>query len=110
MEQVKAERAIDLADAQYAMAIKRTDLESALGQALAARENSNRKLAELQKRQSEMQTASMVNWSAKLAKFKDGDIDLKPVYMAEPIETAPTPKSLPSDDDVQIIRTINNLD
>ena len=53
------------------MALRRTDLASALSQAMAARENSSRKLAELQKRQEELQTASMVDWSDKLAMFRD---------------------------------------
>jgi hypothetical protein len=37
---------------------------------MAAREESNRKLAELQKKQVALQTASIVNWSEKLAIFK----------------------------------------
>ncbi len=52
------------------MAMKRTDLARALAQAMAAREDSNLKLAELQKRQNELHTASMVNWSNKLARFR----------------------------------------
>ena len=70
IQQVKAERVIDMADEQNAMALKRTDLASALAQAMAAREDSNRKLTELQKRQAELQTASLVNWSNKLAMFR----------------------------------------
>ena len=52
------------------MAIKRTDLASALDQAMAAREESNRKLKQLQEKQAALQTASIVNWSDKLAMFK----------------------------------------
>jgi hypothetical protein len=70
IQQVKAERVVASAGEHNAMAIKRTDLASALAQAMAAREDSNLKLAELQKRQSELHTASMVNWSNKLAKFR----------------------------------------
>ncbi len=81
VEQVKAERAIDTAGTQFAMAIKRTDLDSALGEAMAARENSNRKLAELQKKQEELQKASLVNWSAKLAVVKNDVLDFEPVQM-----------------------------
>ncbi|MHC4359259.1 MAG: coiled-coil domain-containing protein [Planctomycetota bacterium] len=76
VQQVEAERVIDIAGEQNAMAIKRTDLASALAQATAAREDSSRKLAELQKRQAELQTASMVNWSDKLAMFRDANIEV----------------------------------
>ena len=76
VQQVKAERVIDMAGEQNVMAVKRTDLASALAQATAAREDSNRKLVELQKRQIELQTASMVNWSDKLAKFRDASLDV----------------------------------
>ncbi|MHC5061554.1 MAG: hypothetical protein ACYTFK_10790 [Planctomycetota bacterium] len=71
IQQVKAERTIAGADEQYAMAIKRTDLASALAQARAAREETDIKLAELKKRQAELQIASKRNWSAKLAMFKN---------------------------------------
>ena len=69
---------------QNEMAVKRTDLASALTQATAAREDSNRKLAELQKRQTELQTASLVNWSEKLAMFKNDSIEFKAVEMDIP--------------------------
>ena len=76
VQQVKAERVIDMAGEQNVKAIKRTDLAGALAQATAAREDSNRKLAALHKRQAELQTASMVNWSDKLAMFRDGNIEV----------------------------------
>jgi hypothetical protein len=76
VQQVEAERVIDIAGEQNAMAIKRTDLASALAQATAAREDSSRKLAELQKRQAELQTASMINWSDKLAMFRNANIEV----------------------------------
>ena len=76
IQQVKAERVIDMAGEQNVMAVKRTDLASALAQATAAREDSNRKLSELQKRQAELQMASMVNWSDKLAMFRAANIDV----------------------------------
>ena len=75
IQQVKAERVIDMAQDHNVMAVKRTDLASALSQAMVAREDSSRKLAELKKQQTELQTASMANWSSKLAMFKNGDID-----------------------------------
>jgi hypothetical protein len=86
VEQVKAERAINSADARYAVAMERTDLESALAQAVTAREESKRKLAELQKRQAELQTASMANWSAKLAIVKDVDLDFDSLQMTVPAD------------------------
>jgi 5-keto 4-deoxyuronate isomerase len=70
IQQVKAERVIVSAVHHNEMAIKRTDLASALDQAMAAREESNRKLQELHKKQAALQTASIVNWSDKLAMFK----------------------------------------
>ncbi|GAG51101.1 unnamed protein product, partial [marine sediment metagenome] len=70
IQQVKAERVVASAGEYNMMAIKRTDLASALAQAMAAREDSNLKLSELQKRQAELHTASMVNWSNKLAQFR----------------------------------------
>ncbi|MBA7624083.1 hypothetical protein ES703_31487 [subsurface metagenome] len=70
IQQVKAERTVASAGEYNMMAIKRTDLASALAQAMAAREDSNLKLSGLQKRQAELHTASMVNWSNKLAKFR----------------------------------------
>jgi hypothetical protein len=75
IQQVKAERVVDIADERNEMALRRTDLANALAQAMAAREDSNLKLTELQKRQTELQTASMVNWSSKVAMFKnDGTV------------------------------------
>ena len=71
IQQVKAERQVDRADEQNALAIKRTDLATALAKATAAREDSGRKLALLKKRQAELQTASLANWSNKLAMFKN---------------------------------------
>jgi hypothetical protein len=84
VRQVASERVIDMAGEQSAMAIKRTDLASALAQATAAREDSNRKLAALQKRQTELQTASMVNWSDKLAMFKNDGIGFNAVELDIP--------------------------
>jgi len=88
IQQVKAERVINTANEHNAMALKRTDLASALAQARAAREESKLKLAELRKRQAELQTASMVNWSAKLAMFKNDGTEFKAVEMPVP-ETTP---------------------
>ncbi|MBW8014554.1 MAG: hypothetical protein FVQ82_00045 [Planctomycetes bacterium] len=70
IQQVKAERVIVAAVEHNEMAKRRTDLASVLDQAMAAREESNRKLAELQKKQAALQTASLVNWSDKLADFR----------------------------------------
>ncbi len=70
IQQVKSERIIGIAQDRNVMAAKRTDLASTLSQAMTAREDSNRKLVELKKRQTELQTASMTNWSDKLAMFK----------------------------------------
>ncbi len=84
IQQVNAERTIDMANEHYAMAIKRTDLASALAQARAAREDSNRKLVALKKRQAELQTASMVNWSAKLAMFKNDSMEFEALEMDIP--------------------------
>ncbi len=66
------------------MTIKRTDLAGALAQAKAAREDSNRKLAALKKRQAELQTASLVNWSDKLAMFKNDSTEFKAAEMDIP--------------------------
>ena len=88
IQQVKAERVIDMAHEQNAMALKRTDLAGALAQAMAAREDSKRKLAALRKRQAELQTVSMVNWSAKLAMFKNDGTEFKAIEMSVP-ETTP---------------------
>jgi hypothetical protein len=75
-------------------------LASALAQAMAAREESNRKLAELQKRQAELQTASMVNWSDKLAMFKNISTEFEPLEMdipsTQPIDI-PEPETAISD-------------
>lgn len=70
VEQVKAERVIARADEDNAMTIKRTDLAAALAEARTAREDSKQKLEELQKRQAELQVASVKDWSNKLAMFK----------------------------------------
>jgi len=72
IQQVKAERINDLAEEYYVTSLRQTDLANTLAQAMAAREDSKLKLLELQKRQAELQTASMENWSNKLAKFKNG--------------------------------------
>jgi hypothetical protein len=97
IRQVTAERVIDKAGEQNAMALKRTDLASALAQAMAAREDSKRKLAALRKRQTELQTASMVNWSAKLAMFKNDSTEFKAVEMDTPskqIVESPVPGTI----------------
>jgi hypothetical protein len=75
VEQVKAERVIARAGEDNAMTIKRTDLAEALAQAKTAREDSKLKLEELQKRQAELQVASMKDWSNKLAMFKTQNPD-----------------------------------
>jgi hypothetical protein len=97
VDQVKAERAINEASTQFAMALKRTDLETALGEAMAARESSSRKLAELQKQQAELQRASLANWSSKLAVVNEEILKLEPVKLNPPIleesETSQTPSS-----------------
>jgi len=98
VQQVKAERVIEMAGEQNAMAIKRTDLASALAQATAAREDSNRKLTELKERQAELQIASMVNWSDKLAMFKNDSIEFKVVEMDIPSQQfveMPVPETTP---------------
>ena len=87
IQQVEAEREIDMVDQLNAMSIKRTDLATALAQARAAREASNRKLAELQKRQVELQTVSMVNWSDKVAMFENDSTQFEAFEMPVP-ETA----------------------
>ncbi len=65
---------------------------------MAAREDSKLKLAALQKRQAELQTASMANWSDKLAMFKNGSTEFKAVEMdipsIQPVET-PVPETTP---------------
>ncbi|MBC8470654.1 MAG: hypothetical protein H8D56_14375 [Planctomycetes bacterium] len=70
IQQVKSERIVSSAGEHNAMALKRTDLAAAMAQAMAAREESKRKLTDLQKRQAELQTASMINWSSKLAMIR----------------------------------------
>jgi hypothetical protein len=70
VEQVKAERTIARANEDNAMLLKQTDLATALAEARTAREDSRQKLAILQKRQAELQTASIEDWSNKLAMFK----------------------------------------
>jgi len=87
IQQVKAEREIDMVDELNAMAIKRTDLATALAQARAAREASNRKLAELRKRQIELQTVSMVNWSDKVAMFENDSTQFEALEIPVPETT-----------------------
>ncbi|MHC4618090.1 MAG: hypothetical protein ACYTEQ_10100 [Planctomycetota bacterium] len=77
IQQVASERSVERAEEQNAIAMKRTDLASAVAQAMAAREDSKEKLTELRKRQAELQTASMVNWSAKVAMFKSGSMEFE---------------------------------
>jgi len=96
IQQVNAERTIDRAGQQNQMAIKRTDLASALAQATAAREDSNRKLAALQKRQAELQTASLVNWSDKLAMVKNATPEFEWLEMdlpSRPLVEMPVPET-----------------
>ena len=98
IQQVEAERVIDMAGEQNVMAIKRTDLAGALAQATAAREDSNRKLAALQRRQTELQTASLVNWSEKLAMFKNDSTELKAAEMdisSRHLVEMPVPETTP---------------
>lgn len=101
VEQVQAERVIDMANEHSQMAIRRTDLSSALAQAMAAREESNMKLTELQKQQASLQTASLVNWSEKLAKIKQDPIEfrtleLDAVQQAQMTESSSTPQIISS--------------
>ena len=95
IQQVKAERIIAQAGDENTMSLRRTDLTTALAEATAARENSARKLTDLKRRQSELQTASMVNWSDKLATVRSGGAELPVVEFnvptRPPVET-PTPK------------------
>ena len=77
IQQVKAERVVKEAEEYNAVAVKRTDLASALAEAMAAREDSKQKLAALQKRQAELHTASLTNWSGKLAMFKNSSGEFK---------------------------------
>ncbi|MHC4597205.1 MAG: hypothetical protein ACYS19_19955, partial [Planctomycetota bacterium] len=81
IQQVKAERIIDMADKNSATALRRTDLTSALANAMAAREDSKRKLAELREKQVMLHTASLVNWSAKLASFRNDSTEFEAVKM-----------------------------
>jgi hypothetical protein len=71
IQQVKSERIVKSAGENNAIALNRTDLATAMAKAMAAREESKRKLSALQKRQTELQTASMVNWSSKLAMIRN---------------------------------------
>jgi hypothetical protein len=79
IQQVKAERVIDMADKSSAMALKRSDLASTLANAMAAREDSKRKLTELREKQDMLHTASLVNWSAKLASFQNDSTEFEAV-------------------------------
>jgi hypothetical protein len=85
IQQVKAERVVVKTSEHNEMITQRTDLATALAKAMAAREDSNRKLNELKKRQAELQTASMVNWSDKLAMFKNSKLFDMPVPEATPV-------------------------
>ena len=108
VQQVKAERVVEMASEQNVMAIKRTDLASALAQARAAREDSNRKLAALQKRQTELQIASMANWSDKLAMFKNDSMEFKSVetdITFKPLIKMSVPETTPV-----VTRTASNLE
>jgi hypothetical protein len=71
IQQVKSERIVESAGENNAVALKRTDLATAMAKAMAAREESKQKLSDLQKRQEELQAASMVNWSSKLAMIRN---------------------------------------
>jgi len=71
IQQVKSERIVHRAGENNAISLSRTDLATAMAKAMAAREESKRKLTALQKRQAELQTASMVNWSSKLAMIRN---------------------------------------
>jgi hypothetical protein len=84
IQQVRSERVIDLADEHYAMAIKRTDLTTVMAKAMTAREESNRKLDILKKRQAELQVASMANWADKLAMFKNDGTGFKTAEIDNP--------------------------
>lgn len=88
IQQVNAERVVEEASEYKAMAIRRTDLASALAQAQAARAESSRKLAVLKKRQSELQRASLVNWSDKVVNFRE-NTDFEAVEI-------PTPQAAPA--------------
>jgi hypothetical protein len=102
IQQVKAERIIEQAGQENAVALKRTDLATALAEANAARENSARKLAELKKRQSELQVASMTNWSDKLAMVRNAaaeldfpEVQVKTQPVVEiPVENSPLKKAV----------------
>ncbi len=82
IQQVKAERIIEMADKNSVTALKQTDLTSALANAMAAREESKRKLAELREKQVMLHRASLVNWSAKLAKFQNDSTELEGIKMS----------------------------
>ena len=71
IQQVRSERIVHRAGENNAISLSRTDLATAMAKAMAAREESKRKLTALQKRQAELQTASMVNWSSKLAMIRN---------------------------------------
>lgn len=93
---------IEQAGQENAVALKRTDLATALAEANAARENSARKLAELKKRQSELQVASMTNWSDKLAMVRNAaaeldfpEVQVKTQPVVEiPVENSPLKKAV----------------
>lgn len=98
VEQVKSERVIDIADAFKGMALKRTDLATALAQAKAAREASSTKLFALREEQKHLQETSLKDWSEKLARFRNVSIqfekasqNLQPEQLADEILTPETP-------------------
>ncbi len=64
---------------------------------MAAREESNLKLAALKKRQAELQITSMANWSDKLAMFKNDSTEFNTVEMDIPsrqLVEIPVPKTI----------------
>ena len=82
VQQVKTERVVAMTEEHSVAVAKRTDLASALAKATAAREDSKRRFSDLKKRQAELHTASLVNWSDKLAEFKkEDDSKLKVVLL-----------------------------
>jgi len=96
IQQVKSERVVAEAVEYNAVAIKRTDLASALAEAMAAREDSKQKLAALKKRQDEVYTASLTNWSGKLATFRNNRAQFETdIPSVEFVETS-VPQDTPS--------------
>ena len=95
IQQVKAERVVEEAEEYNAIAIKRTDLAGALAQAMAAREESKRKLVALQKRQAELHTASLTNWSDKLAMFRNSSTEFGTDISSGQFVETPVPETTP---------------